>query len=385
MTHRDPGSVGRPKSSYRIAWSLPMSWSISSSRTTVMGWLAAAAAAFRLERPLASAGVPHTSWRSAATSGSWVTSAAPFASAPFASRAGGTPPSSSMTRAKTCLGSESAMQLTAATRGLSLAGSACLSPPPSLLPSPQHRIIFSACDTVRDLPVPGRPHTYTDPLRRFLRHPWMMSTTFRRSRSRHLANPPGITLVCSRCFAWFTMWGSAAFHTTAAVPSAGKLGSGLAGSASTPSNDESFCESRTSSSSSSVLISTYTGPAPAGCVDPSAISMSSSSSSASESRASSLLLSRDPRRAFMLTFPRVIATRVPPLTSSTSSSSSSRLDALARLLDGLAGDVAAADANFLRTSAALRPSAVVVGETILAPPPPFDARLLGFFLPVETA
>jgi len=95
------------------------------------------------------------------------------------------------------------------------------------------------------------------------------------------------------------------------------------------------------------------------------------------------LLSREPRRAFMLTFPRVIATRVPPLTSSMSSSSSSRLDASARL-DGLAGDAAAADANFLRTSAALRPSAAVVGETILAPPPA-DARLLGFFLPVETA
>mmetsp|Transcript_6109 Transcript_6109/g.25319 ORF Transcript_6109/g.25319 Transcript_6109/m.25319 type:complete len:385 (-) Transcript_6109:1108-2262(-) len=384
MTHREPESVGRPKSSYRIAWSLQMSWSISSSRTTVVGWLAAPPP-FRLPRLLASVGVPHTSWRSAATSGSWVTSAAPFASAPLTSRAGGTPPSSSMTRANTCLGSESAMQLTAATRGLCLAGSACLSPPPSLLPSPQHRIIFSACDTVRDLPVPGRPHTYTDPLRRFLRQPWMMSTTFRRSRSRHLANPPGITLVCSRCFAWFTMWGSAAFHTTAAVPSAGKLGSGLAGSAaaaSKPSNDESFCESRTSSSSSSVLISTYTGPAAAGCVDPSAISMSSSSSS-SAAAAASLLLSREPRRAFMLTFPRVIATRVPPLTSSMSSSSSSRLDASARL-DGLAGDAAAADANFLRTSAALRPSAAVVGETILAPPPA-DARLLGFFLPVETA
>ena len=40
-TQRDPGMVGKPKSSYRIAWSplldAAMSWSISSSKTTIMG------------------------------------------------------------------------------------------------------------------------------------------------------------------------------------------------------------------------------------------------------------------------------------------------------------------------------------------------------------
>ena len=278
-----------------------------------------------------------------------------------------------MTLAKTCLGSESAMQFTAATLGRSLVGSACLPPPPSRVPSPQQRIIFSACDTVRDLPVPGKPQTYIEPPRRFLRHPWMMSTTFRRSRSRHLAKPAGITLMCSLCFAWLTMCGSAAFHTIAAVPSAGKLGSGLAGSASIPaSNEESFCESRTSSSSSSVLISTNADAPPieltfaVAAASPSAISMVSSSE---RSCGSGFSFSREPSRAFMATFPRVIATRVPPLASSRSSSNSSsssrsRLDR--RLEAALAGD--AADANRRRTSAARAPSAAVAGEMARCPP-----------------
>ena len=74
-----------------------------------------------------------------------------------------------MMRAKTCRGSASAMQLTAATLGRSARASARLDPPPSALPSPQLRATFSASETVKDFPVPGRPHTYTLALRPDLR------------------------------------------------------------------------------------------------------------------------------------------------------------------------------------------------------------------------
>ena len=160
MTHREPGSVGRPKSSYRIAWSCDELVHLA-SRTTVVGWLAAAAP-FRLPRLLASVGVPYTSWRSAATSGA--------GSRRRRRRVGAVhvegrwnPAEFPMTRANTCPGSESAMQLTAATRGSAWRAARASPPPP--WPSPQHRIIFSACDTVTCRSPGG--DTYTDPLRRF--------------------------------------------------------------------------------------------------------------------------------------------------------------------------------------------------------------------------
>ena len=82
---------------------------------------------------------------------------------------GGVPPSSSMMRAKTCRGSASAMQLTAATLGRSARASARLDPPPKRAPvAPTSRNLLSL-ETVKDFPVPGRPHTYTLALRPDLR------------------------------------------------------------------------------------------------------------------------------------------------------------------------------------------------------------------------
>mmetsp|Transcript_11180 Transcript_11180/g.47702 ORF Transcript_11180/g.47702 Transcript_11180/m.47702 type:complete len:452 (-) Transcript_11180:1170-2525(-) len=201
-THRDPGSVGKPKSSYKIPCAFETSWSISSSRITVV-------------RPPAFPSEV-TSCLSVATSGRAPRSA-PRSSSELSSRAREcfaafvevalvdfSPESSSITFANTSLGSPSAMQFTAATRGRSARPTACFDPPPSLLPSPQHRATRSASETVSDLPVPGKPHTYTEPPLFALRLLRIRSSTVFRSCSRQ-STSPGAVDVCSADFAAATI------------------------------------------------------------------------------------------------------------------------------------------------------------------------------------
>ena len=73
-----------------------------------------------------------------------------------------------MMRAKTCRGSASAMQLTAATLGRSARASARGTRRRARSRRATPRNLLSL-ETVKDFPVPGRPHTYTLALRPDLR------------------------------------------------------------------------------------------------------------------------------------------------------------------------------------------------------------------------